>query len=83
MVASCSVDHKISLEDLFHSNEQSHYQDKPNCTFNPETFPGLIYQMKKPKMCLLIFASGKIVVTGAKTREDIDTAFTNIQPKLR
>ena len=39
--------------------------------------------MKSPKMCLLIFASGKIVVTGAKTREDIDTAFRNMQPMLK
>ena len=62
MVASCSVDHKINLEALVHSNHKSF------CTFNPDTFPGLIYQMTKPKMCLLIFASGKIVVTGAKTR---------------
>jgi TATA-box binding protein (TBP) (component of TFIID and TFIIIB) len=32
---------------------------------------------------LLIFASGKIVLTGAKTRQDIDTAFKEIQPLLR
>lgn len=78
MVASCSVDHKICLEKLFHNRNH-----KPFCTFNPDTFPGLIYQMKSPKMCLLIFASGKIVVTGAKTREDIDTAFNNMQPMLK
>jgi transcription initiation factor TFIID TATA-box-binding protein len=63
MVASCSVDHKINLESLSHNKDH-----KPFCTFNPDTFPGLIYQMQKPKMCLLIFTSGKIVVTGAKTR---------------
>lgn len=39
--------------------------------------------MRTPKMCLLIFASGKIVVTGAKTRQDIDDAFRNMQPKLK
>lgn len=46
-------------------------------------FPGLIYRMHKPKIVLLIFASGKIVLTGAKTREDIYTAFDNIYGILR
>jgi TATA-box binding protein (TBP) (component of TFIID and TFIIIB) len=36
-----------------------------------------------PKICLLIFASGKIVLTGAKNRKDIDTAFNKIQPELK
>jgi TATA-box binding protein (TBP) (component of TFIID and TFIIIB) len=31
--------------------------------------------MTSPKICLLIFASGKIVLTGAKNRQDIDSAF--------
>jgi len=39
-------------------------------------FPGLIYKMAKPKIVLLIFASGKIVLTGAKERIDIYQAFT-------
>ena len=31
----------------------------------------------------MIFASGKIVLTGAKTRKAIDDAFENIRPLLR
>lgn len=31
-----------------------------------QLFPGLIYRMVKPKVVLLIFVSGKIVLTGAK-----------------
>ena len=34
--------------------------------YEPELFPGLIYRMEKPKIVLLIFVSGKIVLTGAK-----------------
>lgn len=34
--------------------------------YEPELFPGLIYRMKQPKIVLLIFVSGKIVITGAK-----------------
>jgi transcription initiation factor TFIID TATA-box-binding protein len=35
-----------------------------------------------PKVVLLCFVSGKVVLTGAKTREDIYTAFENIYPIL-
>ena len=59
-------------------------KDKSYCDYNPDTFPGLIFHMETPaKICLLIFESGKIVLTGAKTREAIDAAFTTIQPLLR
>ena len=77
IVATCSVNFKIQLEKLYQSK---HYKF---CDFNPETFPGLIYRLHEPKICLLIFASGKIVLTGAKSRQDIEQAFSRIQPTLR
>lgn len=39
--------------------------------------------MKDPKIVLLIFASGKIVLTGAKTRENIEEAFNKIYAVLK
>ena len=39
--------------------------------------------MIDPKIVLLIFASGKIVLTGAKTREDIQIAFERIYNLLK
>ena len=39
--------------------------------------------MSNPKVCLLIFSSGKIVLTGAKQRSDIDKAFKEIIPTLK
>lgn len=54
----------------------------PNFQYEPELFPGLIYRMVKPKIVLLIFVSGKIVLTGAKVREEIYQAFENIYPVL-
>lgn len=50
--------------------------------YEPELFPGLIYRMKKPKIVLLIFVSGKVVLTGAKRRSEIYEAFENIYPIL-
>ena len=38
--------------------------------------------MIKPKIVLLIFVSGKIVLTGAKVREEIYQAFEMIHPVL-
>jgi len=69
MVASCSVDYKIMLEKLSNS------EHKIFCTYHPETFPGLIYHMKEPKVFLFIFCSGKFVLTGEKNKEDIDKDF--------
>ena len=46
-------------------------------------FPGLIYHMVEPKIVLLIFVSGKIVLTGAKDRNDIYKAYQNIYPLLQ
>lgn len=75
IVGSCDVKFPIRLEGL--SNEHSRF-----CNYEPEMFPGLIYRMIKPKIVLLIFVSGKIVLTGAKERNDIFDAFKRIYPVL-
>lgn len=38
------------------------------CSYEPELFPGLIYRMVKPRIVLLIFVSGKVVLTGNETQ---------------
>ncbi|CAH1452829.1 unnamed protein product [Lactuca virosa] len=71
IVGSCDVKFPIRLEGLAYSHGAfSRYE--------PEIFPGLIYRMNQPKIVLLIFVSGKIVLTGAKVREEMYTAFENI-----
>ena len=52
-------------------------------SYEPELFPGLIYRMVKPRIVLLIFVSGKVVLTGAKVRQEIYEAFDNIYPILK
>ncbi|NJE13867.1 TATA-box-binding protein, partial [Thermococcus sp. LS2] len=39
----------------------------PNCEFEPEIFPGVIYRVKEPKAVILLFSSGRIVCSGAKS----------------
>ncbi|XP_049626197.1 TATA box-binding protein-like 2 [Suncus etruscus] len=76
VVASCDVKFPISLEGLVLTHRQF-------SSFEPELFPGLIYRMVKPRIVLLIFVSGKVVLTGAKERSEIYEAFENIYPILK
>ena len=50
----------------------------PHSMYEPEQFPGLIYRMEKPRVVLLIFSSGKMVITGAKREEEVHEAVKNI-----
>ncbi|XP_042479811.1 TATA-box-binding protein-like [Macadamia integrifolia] len=75
IVGSCDVKFPIRLEGLAYSHGAF-------SSYEPELFPGLIYRMKQPKIVLLIFVSGKIVLTGAKVRDETYTAFENIYPVL-
>ncbi|MBW3582837.1 MAG: TATA-box-binding protein [Euryarchaeota archaeon] len=53
-----------------------------NVEYEPEQFPGLIYRLKVPKVVLLLFGSGKLVVTGAKSADDARTAVDKISAEL-
>ncbi|KAF2069257.1 hypothetical protein CYY_009427 [Polysphondylium violaceum] len=75
IVGSCDVKFPIKLEGLHNSHTAF-------TNYEPEIFPGLIYKMIQPKVVLLIFVSGKIVLTGAKVREEIYDAFEQIYPVL-
>ncbi|KAG6331120.1 hypothetical protein ID866_7970 [Astraeus odoratus] len=75
IVGSCDVKFPIRLEGLAYSHGQfSSYEpevsdvrrDASQMADPEQLFPGLIYRMLKPKVVLLIFVSGKIVLTGAK-----------------
>ncbi|KAM6171868.1 TATA box-binding protein-like 2 [Erethizon dorsatum] len=76
MVGSCDVRFSIRLEGLVLAHQQF-------SSYEPELFPGLIYRMVKPRIVLLIFVSGKVVLTGAKERSEIYEAFENIYPILK
>lgn len=40
-----------------------------NIEYEPEQFPGLVYRLDDPDVVLLLFGSGKVIVTGAKKPE--------------
>lgn len=54
-----------------------------NVEYEPEQFPGLVYRMADPKVVFLLFASGKIVITGARSIEDAERAVDNLVKSLK
>lgn len=50
--------------------------------YEPEQFPGLVYRMKDPKVVILLFASGRTVITGAKNEEQVIMAADNLRATL-
>ncbi|ELP87178.1 TATA-box-binding protein, putative [Entamoeba invadens IP1] len=75
IVGSCDVKFQISLRSLYDSNTDM-------CQYEPEVFPGLVFRMTQPKVTLLVFSTGKVVLTGAKDDESLNTAYTKIYPIL-
>ncbi|XP_066601517.1 TBP-related factor-like isoform X2 [Prorops nasuta] len=76
IVATCDLKFPIKLENLNHMHGQF-------SSYEPELYPGLIYRMVLPRVVLLIFVNGKIVLTGAKNRTELQDALNNIYPILK
>ena len=74
IVASAGLGGRIDLEKTIYSLKRTMYE--------PEQFPGLIYRMDDPKVVILIFASGKLVCTGAKKEAEVPRAIAKLQATL-
>jgi transcription initiation factor TFIID TATA-box-binding protein len=70
IVASASLGGLIDLEKAAYDLGKTMYE--------PEQFPGLIYRMAEPKVVILLFASGKLVCTGAKREQDVYDAVAKL-----
>mmetsp|Transcript_19812 Transcript_19812/g.26312 ORF Transcript_19812/g.26312 Transcript_19812/m.26312 type:complete len:186 (-) Transcript_19812:112-669(-) len=75
IVGTADVGFPIRLEGLVYAHSK-------HSSYEPELFPGLIYRLQKPRVVFLIFVSGKIVITGAKTEMDLSEALTKVYPLL-
>jgi len=75
IVASANLGVEVDLEKAAELLENSMYE--------PEQFPGLIYRMTDPNVVLLIFSSGKMVITGAKSEENVKKAVEKIYKTLQ
>jgi len=70
IVVSTSLQHDVPLEKMAATLSNTEY--------NPEQFPGLVIRIKEPKTTALIFSSGNVVCTGAKTMEEVDKSIKKI-----
>jgi len=74
IVVSTSLEHDIPLEKMAATLSNTEY--------NPEQFPGLVIRIKDPKTSALIFSSGKVVCTGARTIEQVHASIKKIIKSL-
>ena len=70
IVVSANLGHEIPLEKMAATLSNTEY--------NPEQFPGLVIRIKEPKTSALIFSSGKIVCTGARSMDKVHEAIGKI-----
>ena len=75
VVASTTLAEEFDLQKIEAGLEKSEY--------NKAKFPGLVYRIESPKAAFLIFTSGKVVCTGAKTVKNAEVAIINLANTLR
>ena len=75
VVASATIGKELMLQDIAFQLEGSEYDQ--------DRFPGLIYKLAEPKTAVLIFRSGKVVCTGARSIPDVYVAINKVVDKLR
>nr|MDO8115910.1 TATA-box-binding protein [Candidatus Sigynarchaeota archaeon] len=54
-----------------------------DCEYNPERFPGLVMRVENPKATILIFSTGKMVVTGLRQASEAETVVDNVITKMK
>jgi transcription initiation factor TFIID TATA-box-binding protein len=75
IVASVSLNQRINLQEIV--------EKFPHTEYNPSVFPGLVFRLKKPKTATLIFGTGKMVCTGAKSEKESRRAVEKVVKELR
>ena len=75
IVASVNVKEEIDLYRIARK-----YKD---IEWNPERFPGLTMRIPKPKSCVLIFKTGKLIVTGVSKENDVYTVTNYVIERLK
>lgn len=54
-----------------------------NVEYEPESFPGLVYRIQDPKTVLLLFGTGKVIITGGKNIQDCQRAMETLRFHLQ
>jgi transcription initiation factor TFIID TATA-box-binding protein len=75
IVASAALNQRISLKTIV--------EKFPHAEYSPKVFPGLVFRLKKPKTATLIFETGKMVCTGAKSEKEAIQAVNKVTKELK
>lgn len=75
IVASAALNQRISLGKIV--------EKFPFAEYSPRVFPGLVFRLKKPKTATLIFETGKMVCTGAKSEKEAIQAVNKVARELK
>jgi len=75
VVASATIEQRLDLLDIT--------KKFPDVEYHPEQFPGAVFRLHNPKTATLLFRTGKMVCTGAKSEELAVTAVNTVVQKLR
>ena len=75
VVASATLNQRVDLNAVV--------KGYPGVEYNPEQFPGLVFRLKRPKTATLIFTSGKMVCTGAKSEKESRRAVMTVVKELK
>ncbi|MFC7028512.1 TATA-box-binding protein [Halomicroarcula sp. GCM10025324] len=51
--------------------------------YEPEQFPGMVYRPEGIGAVMLVFANGKLVITGAKNVETAESAYDHLQSRVQ
>jgi len=76
MVCSYNLGRYVNL------NKLSVALNLENIEYEPEQFPGLVYRVNDPRIVVLIFSSGKIILTGGRNLDDIKKGLGVLEEKL-
>jgi len=75
VVGTATLNQRIDLNAVMKGN--------PGVEYRPEQFPGLVFRLKRPKTATLIFSSGKMVCTGAKSEKESRRAVMKVVKELK
>jgi len=75
VVAAATLNQKIDLNAVVKSF--------PGAEYRPEQFPGLVFRLKRPKTATLVFSSGKMVCTGARSEKESRRAVMTVVKELK
>ena len=75
VVASATIEQRLDLKEIT--------KKFPDVEWNPDLFPGAVFKLKNPKTATLLFRTGKMVCTGAKSEEIARKAVKKVVQLLR